>query len=409
MNSRCRRCGGRALTEVVDLGEQALSGIFPREKDERVEVGFLKVGLCGNCQLAQLMNSFSPEILYGDNYGYRSGLNGSMVSHLNGLVKKIERSVDLNATSLVVDIGANDGTLLRSYAAHGIKKIAIDPTIAKFERFYAADSDTALIPELFTATNFWQMSSQPADVVTSIAMFYDLEDPVSFAQEVYEIMAPNGIWVLEQSYAPWMTNSGAYDTICHEHLEYYTLSDIVGILGEADLVVSEVATNQVNGGSFTVTARKKGSNGISSEVVNWLLDRERSNSVSSLAHWQNFASVTQRNARDFKVLLERLRSSGHSIMALGASTKGNVILQTSGIGQELIPMIGEINEDKYGCFTPGTAIPIVPEHEVVARQPDFLVILPWHFREGFVRRLASYLEAGGHLIFPLPDIEIVGQ
>jgi hypothetical protein len=365
--------------------------------------------VCQGCGLAQLADSFPAEVLYGDNYGYRSGLNASMLQHLKRTARRLERLAGLTSGDVVLDIGANDGSLLRSYETPGLVKIGIDPTIAKFIDFYADDVATTCVADFFTAQNFDSVSDARATVVTSIAMFYDLEDPVAFARDIRHCLAPEGLWHFEQSYMPWMLRSGAYDTICHEHLEYYSLTTIKRILDEAGMRIVDVATNAVNGGSIAVTAARDDSAWETVSIIpDWLLEEERRSGVSDVATWHTFADVVRERQADLLALLVALRDSGKKVMGLGASTKGNVLLQTTGITPELVSVIGDVNPYKFGRFMPGTGIPIVSEADVLAMEPDYLLVLPWHFRETFMVTLEPFLSRGGRLIFPLPDIEIVG-
>lgn len=406
---QCRLCQGQELAQVLDFGVMAFTGVFPASPKSKIEEGQLRVLVCESCGLAQLADSFPAEILYGDNYGYRSGLNASMLQHLKRTAHRLERLAALSSGDVVLDIGANDGSLLRSYETSGLIKVGIDPTIAKFIDFYADDVDTTCVPDFFNAANFDAVSSSRAAVVTSIAMFYDLEDPVAFARDIRHCLAPEGLWHFEQSYMPWMLRSGAYDTICHEHLEYYSVTTIKRILDEAGLRIVDVATNAVNGGSIAVTAARDDSSWETVSIIpEWLLEEERRSKVGDVETWQRFAETVKSRQTDLLELLTALRDSGKKVMGLGASTKGNVLLQTTGITPELVSVIGDVNPYKFGRFMPGTGIPIFSEAEVLALEPDYLLVLPWHFRETFMVALEPFLSRGGRLIFPLPDIEIVG-
>ena len=406
----CRVCGTTDLVEVLNFGDLALTGVFPASRNENISSGEVRLMVCGACGLVQLGDTFPPEEMYGDNYGYRSGLNASMVAHLKRIAQRLETRASLISGQTVLDIGANDGTLLRSYGVTGLKKIGIDPTIAKFKEFYEADKVTnpvTTVPDFFTAANFDSVSDDRASIVTSIAMFYDLDDPVAFAIDVKHCLTPDGIWYFEQSYMPWMLRSGAYDTICHEHLEYYSLTTIKRILDDAGLYLLDAATNAVNGGSISVLASPSPGAGVS-VYAQWLLEQEAQAKVHDPATWIEFRDRVLQRQSDLKSLLERLKESGATVMALGASTKGNVLVMTTPVTEELVSKVGDVNPYKYGRFLPGSHIPIVSEEEVLADNPDYLLILPWHFRETFMERLQPYLAGGGRLIFPLPDLEVVG-
>ena len=404
LDTECRICGSGDLHEVLDFGELALTGVFPAS-DEEVPTGRVRLVLCPDCGLVQLGDTFPPEEMYGDNYGYRSGLNGSMVAHLERIVQRLESRVQLRAGDVVLDIGANDGTLLKAYRTPGIERVGIDPTIAKFEDFYP--DDISRVPDFFDAEVFQRVASGPARIVTSIAMFYDLEDPVAFARDIGECLAEDGIWYFEQSYMPWMLRSGAYDTICHEHLEYYSLTVIKEVLDRAGLHLIDAATNAVNGGSISVLAGKDSGDG-PSVYARWLLSQEAADRVHSPDVWVDFRHRVVNRQRALRSLLEEIVSEGKTVMGLGASTKGNVLVLTTPVTDELVSCVGDVNPYKFGRFLPGSGIPIVSEEEVLKANPDYLLILPWHFRETFMTSLSGYLARGGRLIFPLPDLEVVG-
>ena len=403
----CRACTSTATFEVLDFGDLSFTGVFPLP-GEAVPTGRLALMVCDDCGLVQLADEFPPEQLYGDNYGYRSGLNAGMVAHLTRTVDRIERMVDMTQAT-VLDIGSNDGTLLGAYTTPQLSRIGIDPTSGKFQEFH--DPGMIAVEKFFTADAFWAVSKRPARVVTSIAMFYDLPDPIGFAKDVYRVMETDGLWHLEVAYAPKMLRNGAYDTICHEHLEYYSLGTLASILAEAGFRIISATTNGTNGGSIAITAAKAGSRRWQPDttLVPWLLDMERQQRVDRAETWLRFADGVRETQRNLHDLLFDLHMDGATISGLGASTKGNVLLQTTGIDYRLLDQIGDVNPYKYGRRTPGTRIPIFCEDDVVAAKPDYLLVLPWHFREGITRAMSDYLAQGGKLIFPLPDIEVVGE
>lgn len=404
--SGCRACRSVELVTVVDLGSQALTGVFPAQPAEDIRVGPLQLMWCSECTLLQLSQSFPPEEMYGDNYGYRSGLNASMVSHLASTVARIESMGVIDSGGTVLDIGSNDGTLLAQYSDRSLRRIGIDPTVTKFTQYYA--QDIVQVPDFFSQAAFESVSDDKADVITSLSMFYDLEDPVTFAQEVSSCLSENGVWVLEQSYMPSMLRTTSYDTICHEHLEYYSLKNIVDILEPAGLAVLDVSFNSVNGGSFAVSASHAGSQRErNTDLLTWFQDQEERMGFTSPRPFRSFEERIYRHRTDLRSLVSSLRQGGKRIFGLGASTKGNVLLQFCGLGPDDIEMIADVNPYKHGRFTPGTGIPIVSEDVARDLEPDFFLVLPWHFREGIIQREQQFLARGGGLIFPLPEIEIV--
>jgi hypothetical protein len=307
----------------------------------------------------------------------------------------------------VLDIGSNDATLLKAYSSAGLRRIGIDPTAEKFRMHYPAD--ILLIPEFFSAAAYRKAETKAASIITSFAMFYDLEAPVDFVRQVNEILSPDGVWQFEQSYMPAMLRTNSYDTVCHEHLEYYSLGVIQEILDAADMRVTDVVTNTVNGGSFTVTAAKRSNRGAKPNrpVIDWLLEQEDRMGLNTPRPYRDFEERVFRHRQDLVRLLRALTADRKTVLGYGASTKGNVLLQFCGLSSNEIKAIAEVNPDKFGCVTPGTAIPIISEPEARAMNPDYFLVLPWHFRDSIVRREKDYLNRGGKLIFPLPEIEIV--
>jgi C-methyltransferase C-terminal domain/Methyltransferase domain/Putative zinc binding domain len=391
---------------ILDLGEQALTGVFPASAEEHVSTGPLELVWCSVCTLLQLAHSYEPSEMYGDNYGYRSGLNRSMLLHLARKARGLESLVGLNPGDVVLDVGSNDGTLLGAYATP-VRRIGIDPTAARFADYYPPGAK--IVADFFSALNFHDVSDVPARVITSIAMFYDVEDPVAFARDIRDCLAPDGVWHFEQSYMPSMLRSTAYDTVCHEHIEYYSLATVRRILDEAGLELIDVRFNRVNGGSFAVTAAHLDAPFAPNRVlIDWFVAQEERIRLDTPGPFRRFEESVFQHRTDLTQLVETLRSAGASVMGYGASTKGNVLLQFCGFGQSHIEVIAEVNEDKFGRVTPGSGIPIVSEDEVRARRPDYLLVFPWHFRDGIIEREEEYLRNGGRLILPLPEIEIVG-
>jgi hypothetical protein len=313
---------------------------------------------------------------------------------------------DLKSGDVVLDIGSNDATSLKAYTIQGIERIGIDPTGSKFKHYYP--SDILLVSSFFSAKDFRSTTDRRARLVTSIAMFYDLESPIGFAQDVAEILADDGLWHLEQSYMPSMLRMTSYDTICHEHLEYYSLSVLKNIFDAASLKIVDVQMNAINGGSFAVTvAHKASSIHANQPIIDWLLAQEERMGVNTPRPFRDFEERVFRHREDLTRLLKVLRADGKTVLGYGASTKGNVLLQFCGLSESEIPAIAEVNSDKFGAFTPGTNIPIISEEEARAMNPDYFLVLPWHFKEGIIAREQEFFARGGRMIFPFPEIEIV--
>jgi NDP-4-keto-2,6-dideoxyhexose 3-C-methyltransferase len=404
-------CGNRELVPVLDLGDLVLSGHFPRPHEDP-PAGPLELVRClpgpARCGLAQLRHSYEPGTLYGPHYGYRSGLNPSMVAHLRSLAERLVRLAPPRPDDLVVDIGSNDGTLLGCYTQGLAQLVGVDPIAGQLRRYYRPD--IAILDRFFAAGSVRELfPGRSARIVTSVAMFYDLEDPVAFAREVGELLHEDGVWLLEQSYLPSMLAVTAYDTICHEHIEYYAFAQIEWILERAGLQAIEVELNGTNGGSFAVVAARRGSERRPQASVAELRAREAALGLDEDAPWSAFAARVADHRRELRQVLGSLRDEGLTVYGYGASTKGNILLQYCGLDPSLVPLIGEVNEEKFGCVTPGTHIPIVSEAEARRRRPDVFLVLPWHFRDFILAKERSWVEAGGELLFPLPRVERVGR
>ena len=404
----CRICGNTNLVKVLDLGEQVLTGVFPLNKDQNVTRGPLQLLKCHAqsgqdfCGLLQLAHSYNPDEMYGDNYGYRSGLNPSMVRHLEGKVKSITEMVRLNPGDVIIDIGSNDSTTLQAYPPLLYKLAGIDPTGYKFKRYYPPHVE--LISDFFSTEIYRsRFGDQKAKIITSFSMFYDVESPIGFMNEVQDILHPEGIWVFEQSYMPTMIERNAYDTVCHEHLEYYGLKQIKWMTDRVGLRIVKVEFNDTNGGSFSVTVAHASSGFPTCGNLEKLIEREKLLGFDTLEPYAAFAERVTSSRRVLLEFIDQLRSQGKRIALLGASTKGNVVLQFCGISEKDIACVGEVNPEKIGRFTPGTLIPIVSEEELLNSKPEYLLVLPWHFRSFFEK---SEKLDGFSLVFPLPSLEI---
>ena len=403
----CRICGNTRLVRVLDLGEQMLTGVFPQTRQVGITAGPLRLVKCSGgsevCGLLQLEHSYDLEEMYGENYGYRSGLNASMVRHLHGKIARILERVELQDDSLVVDIGSNDSTTLQAYPASGPMLVGMDPTGVKFAKFYPPH--IGLIADFFSSALLKQhFPGKKAKVVTSFSMFYDLENPIAFMKEIHEVLADNGVWVFEQSYMPAMLETNSYDTVCHEHLEFYALRQIKWMTDRVGFRILDVELNDVNGGSFSITVSKSNGNTGVSPAVQKILDAEREMGLDGLAPYEAFATRAAESKRELLDFIGTARAEGKKVAALGASTKGNVLLQYCGLTEKDIFCIGDVNSDKFGCYTPGTWIPIISEDQLLAMQPDYLIVLPWHFRSFFVDS-AKFRKS--KLVFPLPKLEVL--
>jgi hypothetical protein len=403
---KCRISGSSNLINVLSLGEQYLTGVFPKSKTEKITKGPLDLVWCPDSGLLQMRQSYNLDEMYGENYGYRSGLNSSMVKHLTNKIHALEKIATLNEDDLVIDIGSNDATSLKAYKSN-CKKVGIDPTGIKFKEYY--NDQITLIPDFFSAQTFKKtFHNKQAKIITSIAMFYDLENPVAFVKDIYECLDNYGIWHFEQSYMPSMLRTNSYDTICHEHLEFYSFKVVKELLENNNLRVIDVQMNSINGGSFAITACKNNANYKSnSAVINWMIKQEEDMGLDTPKPYRDFEERVFKHKKNLTELIEALVADGKKIFGYGASTKGNVLLQFCNLTNKQIPYIAEVNEQKFGSFTPGTNIQIISEKEAHAMKPDYFLVLPWHFKNSILEREQKFTEQGGKFIFPLPEIEII--
>jgi len=412
---KCRICGNSHLDSIIHLGNQFLTGVFPKTKEHNITSGPLELVKCREdrdgrfCGLVQLKQAYGSEDMYGLNYGYRSALNQSMVEHLHQKVKSILERVSLAPGDIIIDVGSNDSTLLQAYPPEEHVLVGIDPTGIKFKEYYP--DHIQLIPDFFSAESFKRkFGDKKAKIITSIAMFYDLEAPLDFMSQIYNILADDGIWVFEQSYLPAMLKKNAYDTICHEHAEYYRLKQIKWMTDKVGLKIVDVEFNEVNGGSFSIVAAKRSSPFVEKTAfMEKILRKEDNMGFGTLKPYEEFKRSIFKHRDQLRQLIEKIKSDNQLVLGYGASTKGNVILQFCDFTEKDIPFIAEINEDKFGCVTPGTGIPIISEAEARALNPDYFLVLPWHFRDNILNRERKYLESGGKFLFPLPEIEVVSK
>lgn len=411
----CRVCGLRTLRPVIDLQPQYLQGSFVKPGIQQAPLRKLPTMLvrCDTaededaCGLLQLAHSIPPEILYA-NYWYRSGTNATMQNHLKSVVAEALSIVTV-AESRVLDIGCNDGTLLKAYSD-------------RFERWGFDPSDIAqsIGPPIKVVGTVFPSSQGRAllgeakfDIVTAIAMFYDIENPVEFARSVKHLLAPKGIWIVELSYLPLMLRMNSFDTICHEHLEYYSLAVLRYVMRKANLRVFRVGLNPINGGSIRCFICHEDCVDYDTREAHDYMRRlgimEFEMQLDSDLPYDAFQRRIERLRSEMNGLITEAHKRGEKIHIYGASTKGNVLLQWYNIDSFKIEYAADRNPDKDGAMTLGTNIRIISEERSRAMKPDYYLVLPWHFRREFLEREAATIRAGTKMIFPLPEITIVDR
>ncbi len=415
VRTTCRVCEG-AFETVLSLGEQYVSGFVSPQQPDGPKAP-LELVLCQQCRLLQLRHTVPGDMMY-QNYWYRSGTNQTMRDALADISGAAAKLVHLKAGDSVLDIGCNDGTLLGSYDVPRLYKIGFDPAqnLAAFSRKIA---DKVLIG-FFDADRFLadpDLQRFRPKVVTSIAMFYDLEDPNKFVSDIRRIMHAEGVWIVQMSYLPLMLQQNDFGNICHEHLEYYSLQSLEYLLHRHGFSIVDAQLNDVNGGSIRAFIRNRAAdpNAFGDEAyrkqaaarLSRLCESEAELGLDRTTPYREFAERVQgikRQVCDFiKDQVERKKK----VFVYGASTKGNTMLQYFGLDNSLISAAAERNPDKWGMVTVGTRIPIVSEAEARAAKPDYFLVLPWHFIEEFKARERDYLSSTGRFIVPLPQFQLI--
>jgi hypothetical protein len=408
--SKCR-LSGKETKCVFDLGNLYMSDFVKGTEAPRYGKGSLKMMLCEESGLLQLDEPIPSEKMYGK-YWYRSGINDTMRKKLKDIVDVCLDSVPTKEGDVFLDIACNDGTMFDFVPNHLIK-IGIDPAEESFREEAAKRSDVA-IRDFFSAESYkkTQYGHIKPKIITTIAMFYDLDDPYPFVNDVKEILDDNGLWVLQLSYTPLMLKQLAFDNICHEHVCYYSLSSLKYLLDKAGLDIVDCTLNDVNGGSFRVFVMKKESDkshfrckqerDVADFRVASLLEYEKTLGLNKPETYENFYSEICKLKEKTVGFIKEEVAKGKKIWGYGASTKGNTLLQWYGLDNKYIEGIAEKSTYKFGLKTAGTNIPIEPEEEMRKADPDYLLILPWHFVREFVNREKQFIGKGGKFIVPCP-------
>lgn len=404
-HNKCRVCA-TPLDRLLNLGTHFISDFITEPNEPRHPAVPLILTQCPTCKLVQLRDTVPRDWMYKENYWYKSGVNESMVEALKDVVISACCYVDLTENDTVLDIGANDGTLLSLYAALDKKpqRIGVEP---------ATNLHTELSQHCeMMVPDYWpphvRYDGQKAKIITTIAMFYDLDDPNAFVAEIKRVLHHEGIWVIQLGDLGSMIRQNAFDAICHEHLEYYSLESLSYLLQKHDLVPIMCAENAVNGGSLRVyvTHRERGLDSHSSIAQQRLAESDQK--LNASATWHQFSSTVLDIRDSVRQYVMSEVKKGHPVDVYGASTKGNTLLQYFGLDSTLIRRAIERSPDKWGKFTVGTNIPIVPEEQGRRAAAKLWIVPIWHFRESVVAREQEFLHAGGQMLFPLPWPSLVG-
>ena len=403
----CRICNSTNLKNVISLGEQIITSRFPMYGDFSTPKTPIDLCVCGECRLLQLKQTTFSSELYEYEYGYRSGISNTMREHLKKYQEEILSKVKLCENDTIVDIGSNDSTMLQFYSDK-IKRIGVDPTGNQFKEYYG---EVELLPTYFTYENFSnKYGNVKCKMVSSISMFYDLPDPVQFAKDIYSVLDTDGIWTCEQSYLLSMLRTNSIDTICHEHLEYYSLYQVKEIADRANFKIIDVKFNDCNGGSFRIYFAKRESTlyNENCELINKILKEEIDYGILNDNIFEKFLSDCDIEVKRLRDFVDIVNKNGKKMYVYGASTKGNCLLQYANLCESDMKYAVERNPKKIGKMT-NTGIKIIGEETMRKTPPDYLLVLPWHFREEILVREKEFLDAGGQFVFPFPHFEIIGS
>jgi NDP-4-keto-2,6-dideoxyhexose 3-C-methyltransferase len=409
----CRVCGSTKLTPILSLGNQFVTN-FVEEPDGNYPKGPLDLVLCnskdGGCGLLQLKHTVERDIMYRK-YWYKSGISTTMIKALAEITAAVEKSVHLAEGDIVIDIGANDGTLLRQYKTLGLVGVGFEPSNL-WE--LALKGNTKIIHDYFNHASFSrEFGDRKAKAITSIAMFYDLEDPNTFVEDIKKCLDRDGVWIIQMNYLGLMIENNTFDNISHEHLEYYSLLSLSNLLEKHELEVFDVELNEVNGGSFRIYVKHKygkiqGLIG-AEQRLRQQRDVEKKMGLDNSNAYEAFAKRIELIKNDVRHFLEREKANGKKIFIYGASTRGLVVLQYFGIDKRLIAAAADMNPDKSGKYIVGTGIPIISVEDYRKQKPDYLFVLPYHFLEEIRQQEKDFLENGGKMIVAIPQFRILSQ
>lgn len=413
--SCCRVCQSKNLVDVLSLGDLAVSDFVDNPVAEPGIKAPLELVLCdakqGGCGLLQLRHTVSSEAMYR-NYWYRSGINQTMTDELADIASNAAKAANLKAGDFVIDIGANDGTLLRGYKVAGLNTVGFEPARNLYE--YGKEGTTKIIVDFFNQ-NAWssEFGTAKAKAITAIGMFYDLDDPNTFVADVCKCLDDQGVFIIQMMYMPLALEKNAFDGICHEHLEYYTMASLENLLGRHDLEIFDMQMRaEINEGSVRFFIRKKNTNsGPQSEgglerVAKLRLSEEKLG-LEKLETYEALVERIQEAKQKTLNFLRQEKAKGKVVHGYAASTKGNTTLQFYGITPDLMEVVADRNPTKWGKFTVASGIPIVSEEDSRKRKPDYYFVLAWHFLPEFVARETDFFKRGGNMIVSMPEFRVI--
>ena len=403
---RCRACKSKKLSSLFSLGKLCFTGKFSSTKD-KIKKKPVKLIICKNCELVQLAHNYDLKYLYGPGYGYRTGINQTMTDHVKKITQVLAKKTLLKKNDLVLDIASNDGTLLNFYKKDLIK-FGIDPILKKYKNNYK--NIRYSISSFFSANKISSKIKKKFKIITALSVFYDLLNPNKFLNDVKKLLLNDGVFLLEFADLASIIKYKMFDTICHEHLEYYSTKVIINLVKQNGLRVFDIKQNQINGGSKQYFICHENSKIRSKDkTIKKILFNESKLNLNKVQSFKHFIKKINFLKKRLNNVIKIIRKKKQNIHCYGASTKGNVLLQYFKINNKKISFTAERNKNKYGLVTPGSKIKIISEKLSRLLKPDYYLVLPWHFKKEILKREKSILKNGTKFIFPLPNFEIVGK
>lgn len=407
----CRICGSNKLVPVLSLGNQLLASVtVTKENEDRIPQNLvpLEVVRClGECKLVQLKHTYPSDLIYRE-YWYRSGVNQSMKDALMNIVDSAKRYVQLKRGDIVVDIGCNDGTLLDNYNKK-LFRVGFDPV----ENIKGEKEGFKRIIDYFNVKSFIEAcGNKKAKVITSIAMFYDLEDPNTFVSDISNCLDDNGIWIVQMADLPEMLKNNMFDQIVHEHLEYYHITPFKYLIEKHGMTILDMEKNEVNGSSYRFYVRKKGYapiDKIAEKEISIFMQEEERMELGNESVYNEFCKRSEKIKNDLITFIKDANLKGKKVFAYGASTKGNVLLQYCGFTSKDILYCADRNPLKWGGRMIGSNIPIISEDDARMMKPDYFLILPYHFMDEILNRESKFLNEGGQFLVPIPEVHCISS
>ena len=399
---KCRISPDKNIKKIIDFGNISLTGVFPKKKNTKIKITPLTLVFSEESKLLQLKHNYNHKYLFGNNYGYRSSLNKSMIEHLNFKYKYLLKKANIKKNDNILDIGSNDGTFL-NFFSKSINKTGCDPTANKFKKNY--QKGTKILPKIFDNKSLKFFKNKKFKLVTSIAMFYDLKNPLIFCKLVEKILNKNGIFHVEIAYLADIISTLSFDTFCQEHLTYFSFTSFNYLINQTNLKIINYNRNSINGGSINFDlAFKNSSHKTNIKKIKKLIKLEKKIKIEQLSTYKRFAKKITKLQVQIKKKLSKIKQS--KIYGFGASTKGNVTLQFCNIDNNIMNGIYDVNPEKFKCYTPKTNILIKDEKYIFKDKPDYIVFLIWHFKKTIFEKFKKFKLKNTKFIWLFPKFKI---